>query len=605
MTTPLEAARQQVALAAQLIDQGRAPDAEKLLRQVLARYPQLSPAHFQLGRVETARGRPELAAELYRAASRADPGLAEARLALAQTLAALGRLEQAVAAYAALLKRVPDHREALLGQGWVLGQLRRFHDALACFDRAERLGADVARPLAEVALGLAHVCDWSQHEALRRRLRARLLQPEPCLLDTYAVLCQEDDPALQQRMAVQLAETVRRHMQGAPRPVRPAPAPGRVRLGYLSGDFNQHATALLMAEVFARHDRGRFEVTAFSYSHDDGSEMRRRVVGAFDRFEELGLDPPAESARRIAAAGTDILIDLKGYTTGARPEIAALRPAGLQVSHLGYPGTLGADWFDYVIADPVVLPMAEQPFWNERIVHLPHCYQPNDRLRPLPPPDPRGAHGLPADAFVFACFNNTYKITPALFGLWMDLLTELPGAVLWLYAANPLAERALRAEAAQRGVAPQRLHFAAPAALEPHLARHACADLFLDTSPYGAHTTGSDTLWAGVPVITWTGRCFAARVAASLLHAAGLPELVAASRDEYKALALRLARDPGALRGLRARLAQARLTAPLFDAARFTRHLESAYLAMMARHRAGLPPAAFAVSDDQPFHQPA
>ena len=588
----------EVAFAALLIDHGNAGAAEKLLREVLARAPQLAAAHFQLGRVAAARGRPEVAADLFRVASRADPAHLEARLALAETLARLGRLEQAATAYTALLKRAPDHVGALLGQGWVLGQLHRFADALTCFDRAERLGADVARQLGEVALALAHVCDWSRREELRRRLRARLARAEPCLLDSYAVLCNEDDPALHQRMAMLIAGTVRRHMATAPRPVPAAARGGRIRLGYLSGDFNQHATALLMAEVFARHDRSRFEVIAFSYSRDDGSPMRDRLLAAFDRFEELGLEAPAASAQRIAAAGIDVLIDLKGYTTNARPEIAALRPAPLQVSHLGYPGTTGAEWFDYVIADAVVLPMSEQPHWHERIVQLPHCYQPNDRQRPQPPPDSRARHGLPEGGFVFACLNNTYKITPEVFALWMGLLAELPQAVLWLYSANPLAERALRAAAERHGVAATRLYFTPPAELSAHLARHACADLFLDTSPYGAHTTAADALWAGLPIVTWTGRSFPARVAASLLHAVGLPELVACSAPAAMALALDLARDPARLRSLRARLASARQTAPLFDAARFTRNLDRAFAIMVARQRGGLPPAPFAVAED-------
>lgn len=598
-----------VEFAALLIDHGNLPAAENLLRQALAQNPRMAAAHFQLGRARAAGGHAELAADLYRAASRADPGLIAARLELAKTLTTLGRLEEAAAAYHALLKRAPDDVDALLGHGWVLGQLRRFHDALACFDRAEALGADIVQQLAEVALALAHACDWSRREELRQRLRARLHKPDPCLLDTYAVLCQEDDPALHQRMATLLAETVGRHMWAVPRPVRATSGSERIRLGYLSADFNQHATALLMAEVFARHDRERFEVFAFSYSHDDGSPIRRRVINAFDRFEELGLEPPAESARRIAEAGIDILVDLKGYTTGARPEIAALRAAPIQVSHLGYPGTMGAEWYDYVIADPVVLPMAEQPFWRERIVHLPHSYQPNDRMRPLPPPAPaspraRAEHGLPAEGFVFACFNNSYKITPEQFALWMEILAELPGSALWLYHANSFAEHALRAEAERHGIAPQRIHFAPGIELGPHLARHACADLFLDTSPYGAHTTTADALWAGLPVLTWTGHCFAARVAASLLHAVGLPELVAGSREEYKALALRLARNPAMLHDLRSRLLQARTTAPLFDAARFTRNLDRSYLAMMARYHAGQPPEAFAVADDQSFGSP-
>jgi predicted O-linked N-acetylglucosamine transferase (SPINDLY family) len=596
----------QVEYAALLIDHGRLAPAEQLLRQALLRQPRLAPGHLQLARLEAARGRPELAADLYRAASRADPHLIAARLGLARSLAALGRLEEAAQAYTALLKRAPDHIEALLGYGWLLGKMHRFAQALDCFDAAERRGADVAHELAEVALGLAHICDWTRREELRRRLRARLSRPEPCVLDTYAVLAAEDDPPLHQRMGALLSAAVQRHVGDGPHPQRtPRPNGGRIRLGYLSSDFNQHATALLMAGIFARHDRTRFEVTAFSYSRDDASPMRRRVVQAFDRFEELALESPAKSAQRIAAAGIDVLIDLKGYTTGARPEIAALRPAPVQVSHLGYPATIGAGWFDYVIADPVVLPIAEQPHWHERIVHLPHSYQPNDRTRPTPPPPTRAAQGLPEAAFVFACFNNNYKITPEIFALWMAILSEHPPAVLWLQAANPHAERALRAAAARHGVASERLHFAPLVDLEAHLARHACADLFLDTMPYGAHTTGADALWTGLPIVTLAGQSFAARVAASLLHAVGLPELIATSAPQYQALALQLARDPGRLRRLRRYLLDARRTAPLFDAARYTSNLERAYAAMFERHQAGLPPEPFGITDDQPFHHAA
>ncbi len=600
----------QVEFAALLIDHGNPGPAETLLRQALARDARMAAAHFQLGRAQAARGHGEIAANLFRAATRADPNMREARLELAKTLAGLSRLEEASAAYAALLKRHPDDVAALLGHGWVHGQMHRFQAALVCFDRAEQLGADIARQLAEVALGLAHVCDWSRRDELRRRLRLRLEQGGPCLIETYAVLSQEDDPVLHARMGAQLGETVRLHMQAAPRP-EPAPRQGgRIRLGYLSADFNQHATALLMAEVFERHDRSRFETIGFSFSHDDGSATRRRVVSAFDRFEELRLESPVESARRIAAAGIDILIDLKGYTTGARPEIAALRPAPIQVSHIGYPATMGVGWYDYVIADPVVLPMTEQPHWAERIVHLPHSYQPNDRRRPLPATEPRARHGLPEGAVVFACFNNPYKITPEMFSVWMELLSELPHAVLWLYGANHFAESHLRAAAARHGVVGTRLHFAPPVELPAHLARHGCADLFLDTTPYGAHTTCSDALWAGLPVLTLRGASFPARVAASLLHAAGLPELVAGSTEEYKAMALQLARDPDTLRRMRRQLEQARTGSPLFDCARFTRDLETAYRTMIDRHLAGLAPDAFSVAVDdlaerQLRHQPA
>ena len=295
----------------------------------------------------------------------------------------------------------------------------------------------------------------------------------------------------------------------------------------------------------------------------------------------------------IAADG----IDLTGYCEGGRPEIPALRPAPVQATHLGYPGPLGAPWIDYVIADPVVLPAEAQPHWRERIVHLPHCYQPNDRARPSPPPDTdRAAHGLPEQGLVFACFNNPYKITPEIFATWMSLLRAVPESVLWLYEENALVAESLRGEARRHGLDPARLRFAPPADRIAHLARHGCADLFLDTSPYGAHTTGSDALWCGLPLVTLRGRGFASRVATSLSHAVGLPELSAGSLAEYEALALRLARDPAERARQRTHQLAARETAPLFDAPGFTRALEAAYDRMVAMGRAGESPRGFAIT---------
>jgi predicted O-linked N-acetylglucosamine transferase (SPINDLY family) len=582
-------------LASCRIEQGALDAAEQLLRQA----PAEARALLLLGRIGEARGQRAEAAACYRQAVRADARLLPARLALARVLAALGHVEEAIAAYAAALAHAPDNVDALLGLGWAYGRQRRFHEALGCFDRAEKRGAEIAGPLAEVVQGFAHVCDWSERAALRRRLLARVRRPPPCVIDPYALLFAEDDPAALQQLGLCLAGAVAAQVTGLPRPAQrnAAGAGGRIRVGYLSADFNQHATALLMAEVFERHDRGRFEISAYCYSRDDGSPMRRRLLAAFDHFVPLGLEPPVASARRIAADGIDILVDLKGYTEGARPEIPALRPAPIQVSHLGYPATLGAPWMDYVLADAVVLPFAEQPHWQERIVHLPHCYQPNDRKRPLPPPADRATLGLPRDGFVFACFNNSYKITPEMFGLWMDILAETPGSVLWLHQSNDFMPRYLREAAHARGIAVERLVFAPPAEYSAHLARHAAADLFLDTAPYGAHTTGSDALWAGLPLLACQGRCFASRVAASLLHAVGLPELVAGSPDEYRALALRLAREPALLTAYRAHLLRARDHAPLFDAARFTRNLEAAYTEMMERRQRGQAPAGFAVQE--------
>ena len=325
--------------------------------------------------------------------------------------------------------------------------------------------------------------------------------------------------------------------------------------------------------------------------------MRARLVSAFEHFVDLRTVSHGDAARRIHADGIDILVDLKGYTSGARTAILAPRPAPIQVNFLGYPGTMGADFVDYVLADATVAPMADQPQYAEKIVHLPDCYQPNDRMRAIAEPAPTRAQcGLPERGFVFCSFNNSQKLTPGFFAIWMRLLKAVPGSVLWLLGTGATIEANLRREAHSRGVAPERLVFAPMIGLAEHLARYRHADLFLDTLPYNGHTTASDALWAGVPVLTCAGPTFAGRVAASLLKAVGLRELTTASAGEYEALALRLATEPALLTGLRRRLAANRATAPLFDAARFARGIEAAYARMWEIWRAGRPPEPFAVA---------
>ena len=319
----------------------------------------------------------------------------------------------------------------------------------------------------------------------------------------------------------------------------------KVRIAYLSADFHQHATAYLMAELFERHDRSRFEIIGVSLGRDDNSEMRKRLVAAFDQFHDVRAKNDEEVAKLLHDLQVDIAIDLKGYTRDARPGILAYRPAPIQASYLGFPGTMGAEFIDYIIADKTVAPFEHQPFYTEKIVHLPDCYQVNDSKRKIAERTPtRQEAGLPEQGFVFCCFNNNWKITPDVFGVWMRLLHAVEGSVLWLFGDNESAERNLRVEAQARGIDPSRLVFAGRLPLEEHLARHRLADLFLDTLPCNAHTTASDALWAGLPVLTREGTAFAGRVAASLLYAVGLPELVTHSIEDYEALALRLARDP-------------------------------------------------------------
>jgi protein O-GlcNAc transferase len=433
------------------------------------------------------------------------------------------------------------------------------------------------------------VCDWDGIDGAIASLARRIVAGERAT-PPFPALAMLSDPAV--LLAAARTWTGARY---PPRhdlaPVEVPRANGRIRIGYFAATLHEHATAYLMAQLFEAHDRDRFEIVAFSYGPRTGDAMRARLVAAFDRFEEIGTRSDLEAATLARSARIDIAVDLMGYTRDARPGIFACRAAPLQVAYLGYPGTLGAPYVDYAIVDRTVVPSSQQGDYSEKLVYMPACYQVNDARRPRPGQGPaRAGQGLPADAFVYCCFNNNFKLTPRVFDVWMRILREVEGSVLWLMQDNAWAAGNLRKEAHARGVDARRLVFARRVPLAEHLARHRIADLFLDTLPYNAHTTTSDALWMGLPVLTCLGESFAGRVAASLLKAIGMPELVAATPVEYEERAVALARDPRALRALRDKLAVQLRAAPLFDAGRFARDLENAYRAMHARMLAGLPP---------------
>ena len=373
----------------------------------------------------------------------------------------------------------------------------------------------------------------------------------------------------------------------------------RIRVGYLSADFRGHATAALVSELFRLQDRDRFELFGYNIGRSDGTDLGQDIVTALDHMVDLCFHTDREAAQRIAEDRLEILVDLKGFTTDSRPAILAYRPAPIQVGYLGYPSTMGSKMIDYIVADAVVAPFEHQAFFDEAIVHLPHSYQPNDRRRPGSRAGvSREAHGLPDGAFVFCCFNNNYKLTPLVFEIWMRLLAAVPGSVLWLLQANNAAADNLVAAALDHGIPSERLIFAPRLSYDQHLARLGLADLFLDTLPVNAHTTASEALWVGVPVLTCIGSHFASRVAASLLTSVGLPELITPDLASYEHEALALAREPERLQALRARLIANRPTAPLFDTPRYARNYEAALMRMIERREAGLPPEAFAVRED-------
>jgi len=611
--------------------QGRLDEALAHHRRAVAWLPGFGGNHFNLGVTLQALGRVGEAADAYAEAGRLMPGFAgapcnqgamlhqlgrldEAEAALRRALgidAGLvpgwlnlggvsrerGRLDFAVAAFRNALVLRPDLAEAHANLGLTLKEAGRVTDSLPCFERALALGLpDAGGVLAQLVQQRRHLCRWDGLAERSARLVAAVQAGSTQQVHPWIFLGEGAGPVLELACAQRYTAWRTRNVTPPGFAQRSGPRE-KLRVGYLSADFHEHATAVLIAELIELHDRDRFEVVGYSYGPDDGGPMRRRLVRAFDRFVDLSSVPHAEAAERIHADGIDILVDLKGHTQNARIEIPAYRPAPVQVQWLGYPGTLGAGFIDYVIGDPVVTPFDRQTDYAERIVQLPGCYQPNDRTRPIGVTPSRAACGLPEEGVVFCCFNAAYKFTPALFDLWCRLLAGVPGSVLWLLESHPEVAGNLRREAARRGIAAERLVFSPKLPLPDYLARYRLADLFLDTAPVGAHTTASDALWAGLPVLTVLGESFASRVAPSLLRAVGLPELAVDSLAAYEAAALRLAREPAEVALLKARLAEGRDRAPLFDTVGFARALERAYETMWAIQEAGEAPRAFAVTE--------
>jgi predicted O-linked N-acetylglucosamine transferase (SPINDLY family) len=441
------------------------------------------------------------------------------------------------------------------------------------------------------------MCDWHDFDRRAPFARARLDSDNGDRLPPFVLLAEPGLSAMEQRACSEAWMRDRLAMAVGARArltFQFAPWDGdhrKIRLGYLSNDFQEHATALLLVESLEARDTLRFELHAYSYGVDDGKGMRARLLRAFDRFTDIGQLTDEEAAKVIYDDAIDILVDLKGFTKDTRTSILALRPAPIQVNYLGYPGTLGSDLCDYIITDAFCTPEGSAGAYSECLAVLPHSYQPHGRLNAVAPAPGRTEAGLPAQGFVFCCFNQAYKITPDIFDVWCRLLCCVPASVLWLMADRE-AEGNLRSEAWKRGVDGSRLILAKDLPHSQHLARLQLADLVLDTAPYGAHTTASDALWAGVPIITRPGPTFPSRVAGSLLRAIGLSELVVEDQDDYFELAVVLATDSDRLGDIRRKLTQDRSNAPLFDVKAYTSALEALYLKMWERHRAGLPPAA-------------
>jgi len=490
-------------------------------------------------------------------------------------LQGLMRYEEALAAYDRALVLRPDYPEAFNNRGEALQQLKRHDEALASYDRALSASGDV-HAFGGAAMAALNLCDWTRTADIGAQMERRILAEEP--ISPWVLLGYSGDEQLQRHCA---ANVIRRRF-----PVPPTPLAGtrynhgKIRLAYISSDVSHHPVASQVVQLIESHDREKFDVIGFGTNMDDGSSQRRRLIGAFDRFVDVHQQAPLAVAEQIRAMEVDVLVDLNGHTQGDSFDILSHRAAPVQASWLGYAGTTAAPFIDYVVADRIVAP--DSSAYTEKLAYLPNCFFPLDTSRSFGKCPSRAEAGLPQDAFVFCSFNNNWKLTEPVFTLWMRLLAAVPGSVLWLKQAGDKAKANLLAAASARNIEPHRLIFAAAAPLDVHLARHQLADLFLDSLPYNAHATACDALWAGLPVLTQRGSAYAGRVAASLLTAAGLPELITETAEDYESLALALARDPARLGALRDRLAANRATASLFDTPRLARDLEAAYLAMLA-----------------------
>ena len=599
----------------------RLDEALASLERALAARPGYAEAHNHRGLVLQALERHGEALASYERAIAARPEYAEAYSNRGTALRVLRRYEESLASLQRALEIDPRCADAHYNQGLVFIDLRSFDEALASLERALTLRRDVAGyvaqggvlhelkrseeaissyqraleldPEAGFLLGTARhvrmqICDWKDLEADIARIVDGIERERP-LARPFNVLSLIDSPGLQRQASEILVHTElspRRRLDA----MMPRPPHERIRVGYFSADFRNHAVTILTSELFETHDRSRFELTAFSLGANVRDEFRERIEPAFDRFLWVGAQSDEEIAMLARKLEIDIAIDLGGYTGDARPRILALRAAPIQVGYLGYLGTMGGDFMDYLIADPVIVPPDSRRHYAERIAYLP-SYQVNDSKRAIANKVfAREELGLPAAGFVYCSFNASYKITPQTFESWMRILEAVPDSVLYLLGMNPVTERNLRREAAARGISSQRLVFGGRLPNAEYLARYRTADLFLDTFPYNAGTTASDALWTGLPVLTRIGESFAARVAASILTAAGVPDLIASDAAEYEHLAIELATRPDRLGPLRRKLAETRSCCALFDTPAFTRNLEELYRRMYARCQAGLPP---------------
>ena len=564
-----------------LHQQGKLAEAEKLYQEILQQEPTYFDVLHMLAVVALQTRRIERGVELISEAIELDPNVAAAHSDLGLALSDLNRNEEALASYDKAIALKPDFAKAYYNRGNTLNQMKRYEEALASYDKAIALKPDYAFLYGMWLHTKMIICDWDNLESEVAQLVEKIKCAEK-ISPPFTILSTSSSLDMQLR-AAEIWALAKHPLNKTLPKITKRQRRDKIRIGYFSADLGEHPTAYLSAELFEKHDRSQFEVTAFSFGQNTNE--------TFDRFIDVGNQSDRDAALLARKLEIDIAVDLMGHTQDSRTTIFAMRAAPVQVNYLGYPGTMGAEYIDYLIADSILIPASNQKYFSERIVYLPHSYQASDTKRRIADKSfTRAEVGLPEDAFVFCCFNQAVTINPNIFDLWMRFLRNINNSVLWLLADNVTATRNLKREARNRGISEDQLIFAPRLPMADHLARHKLADLFLDTLPFNAHATASDALWAGLPVLTCVGETFPGRVAASLLNAIGLPELITSTTQEYETLAIELATNPEKLAAIKHKLASNRLTTPLFDTQKFTRHIEAAYTMMYERYQADLPP---------------
>jgi len=572
-----------------LSDLGQLDDALKSYQKAVAIQPNFADAHNNLGLVFMELGQLDAAVKCYEKALTFKPDYAEVQNNLGTALSDLGQLHDAVKSYQKALAVKPDYALAQINLGRIMLRLQRMDKALEFFERAIVLNPNLDYILGDLINTKMHLCLWDDLESYLNELTNKVINGEK-VLKPFPLLALIDNPEIQRKTAEIYFKDKYPQNHFLPK-LEYYPKHKKIRIGYFSADFHNHATMHLMAELFECHDKCSFELIAFSFGADNRDKWRHRVVLCFDKFLDVSLKSDQEVLLLARKMKIDIAVDLKGYTQDCRTGIFAMSAAPIQVNYLGYPGTMAADYMDYLVADQTIIPKKNQKYYSEKIVYMPHSYQANTSLIDAPKTSfSRQEIGLPKTGFIFCCFNNNYKITPTTFTGWMRILKAVEDSVLWLFESSNISIKNLKKEAIKFGINENRLVFAKFLPNEEHLTRIQHADLFIDTLPYNAHTTTSDALRMGLPVLTCIGNSFASRVAASLLNAVNLPELITTNQEQYESLAIELATNPEKLKIIKDKLVNNLATSPLYNTPLFTRHLESAYMEMYDRYQNGLEP---------------